>query len=249
MVAEAVHRAEELGVDSIWTWDHFFAVSGDPAGGTFECWTLLTAIASLSSRAQVGSLVSCAAWRNPALLSAMAKTIDHVSAGRLVVGLGAGWDQDEFEEYGYSFGTPQGRLRDLAAGLATMRHRWETDNPKPVNGHIPVLLGGTGNGLLELVAQYATMWHGFSDALTPEASRVRQKSAVLERHCAAISRDPQEIERCMTTPPNHSDEVRTGYRDLGITHFMLNLPRKPGTTEWNFDEVERLVQWREKANR
>ena len=142
--AQAVRDVESLGVDTIFNWDHFFPLSGDPQGNHFEAMTLLTAIATLTTRAEIGTLVTCNSYRNPALLSNMAKTIDHISGGRLILGIGAGWCERDYAEFGYTFGAAPDRLRALGQALPIITQRWQVDVPAPVRNPIPIMIGGGG---------------------------------------------------------------------------------------------------------
>ncbi len=210
MVKVAV-EAEQLGYDSVWLYDHLQPVSG-AQHSTFECWTSLAAIARETRRVTLGQLVTCNSYRNPALLAKMACTLDAASAGRTFLGLGAGWDQREYEAYGYPApypGTAQrlSRLSEAAAVITSMLRRptsTVTGAHHSVAGavnvpagvqqpHIPLLIGGSGEKLtLRIVAKYADACN-LTDHTDP--SFYRHKLAVLGEHCTQIGRDYDTIER------------------------------------------------------
>ena len=190
----AVRQVEGLGVDSLWNWDHFFPLYGEGDGEHYEAWTMLTAMAMLTERVEIGCLVTCNSYRNASLLTHMAKTLDHISHGRLILGLGAGWFKRYYEAFGYMFGTTSGRLRDLSEALAVIKRRMAAEVSAPVRNRIPILIGCGGEKVtLKLTAQYADLWNEFGP---PEAWR--HKNNVLTRWCETVGRDPAEIERTVS---------------------------------------------------
>ena len=233
-IRDAWRRAEALGVDSIWTWDHFFALYGDPDAAHFEGWTLLAAMAADTERAKLGMLVTCNSYRNVELLTDMARTADHVSGGRMYLGIGAGWFERDYTEYGYEFGTAIGRLRKLGDDLPRLRARLAALNPAPI-GKLPVLVGGSGEKVtLRLTAEHADAWNSFGP---PE--NYAHKNSVLDRWCAEIGRDPSEIERTVLISADDVDLV-DAYLEAGATHLIV-MTGSP----FDLAPIERLIARRD----
>ena len=210
--------ADELGVDAIFNWDHFYPLSGDPDGMHFEAYTLLAAMAEVTEQAQIGSLVTCNSYRNPNLLADMSRTIDHISGGRFILGIGSGWAERDYYNYGYEFGTAASRLQDLKRDLPIIEERFAKLNPGPVNGSIPLLIGGGGEKVtLRLVAQYADIWHGFGDVPT-----IAHKVQVLDEWCSKVGRNPAEIERS-TGLSEQTLGTAEEHVANGVTHFTIGV--------------------------
>jgi probable F420-dependent oxidoreductase len=242
----AVDRVEEVGADLLYTWDHFFPLYGERDGAHFECWSLLAAWAEQTSQVELGPLVTCNSYRNPQLLADMARTVDHISGGRLVLGIGSGWFRRDYDEYDYEFGTHGTRGRALAEALPLIRRRLEQLNPAPVRA-LPILIAGAGERItLRLVAQHATGWHaGFPD----EPAELAPKAEVLERWCAEVGRDPREIERGVGVEPDDLERFVTedadDYVALGFTQFTLGV----NGPDWEIgDEISRWLAWRDERN-
>lgn len=237
---DAWHRAEDLGVDTLWTWDHLLPLFGDPEGASFEGWTTLTAMAMATEQVQVGALVTSIPYRNPALLGDMARTVDQISNGRLVLGLGAGGAERDFLNSGYHYGTDADRLREMKAAIPVIRKRIEERKPAPVNGKVPFLIGGMGEKVtLRIVAEQADIWNGMT---TPE--HMAHLNGVLDEWCRKIGRDPSEIERsALLIKPEEVDRA-DDYLAAGVTHLIYSF-RGP---EYDLTQAKRLLDWRD-ANR
>jgi probable F420-dependent oxidoreductase len=237
-IRRTVAQAEELGTDVLFNWDHFFPLRGAPDGQHFECWTMLGAWAEATSRAAIGALVTCNSYRNPDLLADMARTVDHISGGRLILGIGAGWFAKDYQEYGYEFGTAGGRLDDLAAALPRIEARWSRLNPPPTR-KIPVLIGGGGEKkTLRLVARHADIWHSFSDLAT-----LHRKIGILAAHCAGFGRDPAEIE-ISTAGRGRPEDTGPQLRDAGASLFTVSA----SGPDYDLTELRRWLAWRDSLN-
>jgi probable F420-dependent oxidoreductase len=211
----AWRQADEMGADSIWVWDHFFPLYGDPDAAHFEGWTTLAAMAADTSNARLGTLVTGNNYRNPELLADMARTLDHVSGGRMYLGVGSGWFERDYDEYGYDFGTAGGRLGQLGDDLPRMRARLAALDPAPI-GDLPLLIGGSGEKVtLRLVAEHADAWNTFGPP-----DHFAGKSAVLDTWCREMGRDPGEIERTVAVEVGDTDDVGR-YVEAGAEHVIV----------------------------
>ena len=237
-IRDAVRRCEDLGVDIIFNWDHFFPLYGDPDGAHFECWTMLGAWAEQTSRIAFGALVTCNSYRNPELLADMARTVDHISDGRLVLGLGSGWKQKDYDEYGYEFGTVGSRLDDLAAAMPRIIARLAKVNPAPTRA-LPVLIGGGGpRKTLRLVAEYGDIWHSFTSA-----EEFPAKLEILRRHCADVGRDPATIELSAAVE-TRGGPVENAAALLGYGGTLLTVGCDG--PDYDLSAAEALCRWRDK---
>lgn len=207
VIKERAQLADRLGYDSIWFVDHMWS-RGMPDVDHLEAWTLMSATAAVTERLRIGTLVLCNSYRNPALLAKMASSLDHVSNGRFVLGMGAGWMDEEYRAYGYPFPSTRVRIEQLEEALAVIKRLFTegrasfqgkyyavdeaANNPKPVQQPgPPILIGGAGEKyLLRVVAEHADIWNCPNNV----APLLPQRLETLRRHCDAVGRDPDEIE-------------------------------------------------------
>lgn len=206
-VRELCRYTESIGWDGIWFADHFMPNAADVSGPVGEAWTAVAALAAAVPRVRIGTLVAGNTYRHPAVLAKMAAGIDRISGGRFVLGLGAGWQENEHAAYGIPFYTVGGRLRRLEEACQVIKGLFENERttfsgryytlkeaplePKPVQRPLPLLIGGGGEQkTLRIAARYANEWNVWG---TPEV--LRHKGAILDQHCAEIGRNPAEIAR------------------------------------------------------
>jgi F420-dependent oxidoreductase-like protein len=208
ILASARH-AETTGWDGVWIADHFMGMPGGPfppETPTLEAGTLVAALGALTERVRIGTLVYGNTYRHPAVVANMAAAADHVSNGRFVLGLGAGWQENEHEAYGIELPPPGERVNRFAEAVQVVRslltepvtsfegkHYRLTDalcEPKPVQARIPILIGASGDRMLGITARYADQWNSWG---LPD--HIAERSAALDRACEAVGRDPGEIAR------------------------------------------------------
>lgn len=205
---DGAKQVDSLGYEHLWTWDHLYGIFGDPYQPIFEGWTLLAAWAMATSRTRLGLLVGANTFRNPALVAKTVTTLDHISGGRAILGLGGAWNELEHEAHGIEFGSSVGQRLDwmdeavaacrrlLDGGTVTSEpgaHYAFKDlrqQPLPVQSHLPIMIGGSGEKkTLRSIAKYGDMWNGMGPP-----DMMRRKVEVLKGHCDAVGRDSSEIE-------------------------------------------------------
>jgi F420-dependent oxidoreductase-like protein len=245
-IANLAHHVESTGWDGIWIADHFMPNEVDVSKPVHEVWTVISALAALVPRLRIGPLVLGNTYRHPALVAKMAVTVDHVSGGRLVLGMGAGWQENEHRAYGIEFDTVGGRLRRLDEACQVIRsllagqrcsfagRYYQLDQaplePKPVRGRLPLLIGGAGEKMtLRIVARHADEWNAWG-----RVARMTQKMQVLDAHCEALGRDPATIQRSAAVLVYLSD-------DRALVSRIRDEPQARESIAGNVEELREIV--------
>ncbi|MGH3723610.1 MAG: LLM class F420-dependent oxidoreductase [Mycobacterium sp.] len=249
---DAVLRAEDKGVDVVFGYDHFHWPAGtigsdgvvldpvQPDVNNFEGWTALGSWAEITSRVEIGLLVTGVGYRNPDLLADMARTVDHISDGRVILGVGAGWYEKDYTTYGYEFGTTGSRFDLFEESLVRIENRLGQLLPQPVRP-IPILIGGGGEKrTIPLVARHAHIWHAFADIDT-----YRRKNDILIAEAERIGRDHNEIERSTSWglgPEGLTNAEADAYADAGATLFTLGINPDP---DYDLSVLDAPLAWRD----
>jgi alkanesulfonate monooxygenase SsuD/methylene tetrahydromethanopterin reductase-like flavin-dependent oxidoreductase (luciferase family) len=242
---DAVRAVERAGWDSIWIDDHLLTDEGDPSDAKLEGWSILAAIAATTDRPRLGVLVAANTFRNPGLTAKLAVTLDHLSGGRAILGLGGGWFEREHAAYGIDFGAGFGdRLDRLDEATGLIRRLLDGERvshtgphytfrdallaPRPVQDRLPILIGGSGpTKTLRTTARHADLWNGFGP---PE--RIAEVSAVLEERCAEIERPFGAIERTVTANiviRDSAAESRGAWEATAVRHGLIGRVGPDGT--------------------
>jgi probable F420-dependent oxidoreductase len=201
--------AEAVGFDSIWVTDHLIHRSETETRGPWECWSLISAIAAVTERAEIGTLVLCTGFRNPALLAKMADTVEEISGGRLILGIGAGWNEAEYRAFGYPFDHRVSRFEEALAiinGLLRDGHidfegqfyqarECELRPRGPRKNGPPIMVGTTGKKMLELTAKHADQWNVWFSPIDNSVEKLKTLLADVDAACAAAGREPGTLER------------------------------------------------------
>lgn len=213
---------DELGYEHLWTWDHLHAIFGNPQQPIFEGWISLGAWAKVTTRIRLGLLVGANTFRNPAIVAKLVTTLDHISDGRAILGLGGAWFEYEHNRHGLDFGASPGQrliwMDEAVAAIRTVldggsytsppESRYDFDDlrqePLPLQDHLPLMIGGSGERkTLRTIAKYADMWNGMGRVETME-----RKMDVLMQHCADVNRDPGTIVKTTAFKPVIRDSVQ-----------------------------------------
>lgn len=244
-IRDVWQAADEFEIfESAWNWDHFYPLSGDTTGPNLEAWTMLAALGQATHRIRIGCQVSGMIYRHPAVLANMAATVDIISAGRLEIGVGAGWNQQECDAYGIDLPPLRERFDRFDEGVqatigllssekATFDGRYVrlTDaycEPKPVQRpHPPIVIGGKGpKRTLLAAARWAQQWNVITE--TPE--QWQELKQVLVGHCADVGRDPAEITCSVNVridpghPLDRAVEQAAAFGAAGVDLIVMNLP-------------------------
>ena len=245
---DAGRRADGLGYDSLWTWDHLYPIQGDWRGPIFDGYMILAGWSAVTTGATLGLMVGANTFRNPALVVKMITTLDHMSDGRAVLGIGGAWFGREHEAYGIDFGSGFGERLDWldeAVDLMTqmLRHGEGTargprytatgvrNDPPPLQARLPILIGGDGEKkTLHTVAKYADAWNTGGDI-----DFVRHKDGVLRRWCEQVGRDESEIERTLglglVVIRDDPKDARRYVEEVGRVNPGYDDPPKIGTSD------------------
>jgi alkanesulfonate monooxygenase SsuD/methylene tetrahydromethanopterin reductase-like flavin-dependent oxidoreductase (luciferase family) len=246
-MAAAARQLDDLGYDHVWTWDHVYAPTGDPYQPVFEGWTIVSALAAITEHVQLGLFVGANTFRNPAVLAKSAATLDHVSSGRAILGLGAAWFELEHVAHGLEFGRSPGErigwLDEAAAAIRALldgetvtsadghyQFRDLRQSPRPIRPRVPIMIGGAGEQkTLRVIARHADMWN-----LGGTPDELRRKDQILREHCEAVGRDQSQIERtiaCKMIIRDDPAEARAVYRSQLIAN-TAPLERLDSPTAW-----------------
>jgi probable F420-dependent oxidoreductase len=230
-IREAYRGVDSMGVDSLWVWDHMHPLYGPPDGPHIEAVAILAAMAVETQNAHMGALVASVAYRNPEQYASTMGTIDHLSGGRAILGIGAGWFERDYQEYGYEFGDPPARLRQLAAALPRIKERLSKLRPPPI-GRMPIMIGGGGERVtLRLTARYADMWNTFGPP-----DNYRRKNAILTEWCQKLGRDPRAVERTCSINAGQYEEIDE-LLEAGAEHLIIR-----GMQPFPMQPVEELLK-------
>jgi alkanesulfonate monooxygenase SsuD/methylene tetrahydromethanopterin reductase-like flavin-dependent oxidoreductase (luciferase family) len=256
---DAAVVADSVGFETVWTWDHFYALAGKEEAPNFESVTVLAALSLVTKKAKLGALVQGVTYRHPAVIANVTATHDQVSGGRAICGIGAAWNQTEHKAYGIDLGTPGERSRRFAEAAKIIRALLDGErvtyegkcyqlknavvNTKPVQKHVPIMIGGAGEQkTLRTTAKYADMWHTFG---TPEI--MTHKIGVLRQHCADVGRDPKQIEIwggqwiVVRDDPEEArqvlDEIRTHHPPMNPPNAIVGNPEQVAAKLKEFEDV------------
>ena len=201
--------AEDVGFDSVWVTDHFIHRGETELRGPWECWSLISAIAAVTTRVEIGTLVLCTGFRNPALLAKIAETVEDISGGRLILGLGAGWNEPEYRAFGYPFDHRVARFEEALTIITGLLRNGHIDfegtyssardcelRPRgPRLGGPPIMIGTTGKRMLELTARHADQWNVWFSPIDNSVAKLKTLLEDVDAACAVIGREPETLER------------------------------------------------------